>query len=60
MYFQDWLKWQEIWMENPLINLDADQIEGVTINIHDAMLYCIKMFQENPSKLIFRLEFLEF
>lgn len=53
----DWLKWQEMWMENPLITLDANQIENVTTDIHNAMLHCAKVFQENPSRLI---EFIEF
>lgn len=56
----DWLKWQEIWMENPLISLDANQIESVISDMHKAMSRCIKVFQENPSRLIFRREFIEF
>ncbi|XP_071558365.1 dynein axonemal heavy chain 1-like [Temnothorax nylanderi] len=45
----DWLKWQEIWLENPLISLDASQIERVTTDIHNAMSHCVKVFQENPK-----------
>lgn len=56
----DWLKWQEIWTDNPLINLDVDEIESVITGIHDTMSRCVREFQEHPSRLIFRLDFTEF
>ncbi|XP_011707083.1 PREDICTED: dynein heavy chain 1, axonemal-like, partial [Wasmannia auropunctata] len=45
----DWLNRQEIWMDNPLISFDANQIEGVTADMHKAMSHCVKVFQENPQ-----------
>ncbi|KAL6436551.1 hypothetical protein ACFW04_004787 [Cataglyphis niger] len=45
----DWLKWQEIWMDNPLITVDATQIESMVIDMHKAMSRCVKIFQENPK-----------
>ncbi|KAM0726282.1 Dynein axonemal heavy chain 1 [Formica fusca] len=45
----DWLKWQEVWMENPLINIDANQIESMVTDMHKAMSRCVKVFQENPK-----------
>lgn len=56
----DWLKWQEIWMDNPLITVDANQIESMVIDMHKAMSRCVKIFQENPSRSIFCLKFIEF
>jgi len=56
----DWLKWQEIWMENPLINVDANQIESMVTDMHKAISRCVKVFQENQSRSIFRLKFIEF
>lgn len=47
-------------MENPLISLDANQIESMISDMHKAMSRCIKVFQESPSRLIFRIEFIEF
>ncbi|XP_072745723.1 dynein axonemal heavy chain 1 [Anoplolepis gracilipes] len=45
----DWLKWQEIWMDNPLINVDANQIESMVTDMHKAMSRCVKIFQENQK-----------
>ncbi|XP_039313454.1 dynein heavy chain 1, axonemal [Solenopsis invicta] len=45
----DWLKWQEIWIDNPLINLDVDQIEIVISDMWKTMSHCVKIFQENPK-----------
>lgn len=56
----DWLKWQEIWMENPLINVDVNQIENMVTDMHKAISRCVKVFQENQSRSIFHLKFIEF
>ncbi|KYQ60378.1 Dynein heavy chain 1, axonemal [Trachymyrmex zeteki] len=47
----DWLKWQEIWMENPLVSFDANQIENMTADIHKAISHCVKIFKENPKMI---------
>ncbi|XP_012056092.1 PREDICTED: dynein heavy chain 1, axonemal-like [Atta cephalotes] len=47
----DWLKWQEIWIENPLVSFDANQIENITADTYKAISHCIKVFQENPKMI---------
>ncbi|XP_018365084.1 PREDICTED: dynein heavy chain 1, axonemal-like [Trachymyrmex cornetzi] len=47
----NWLKWQEIWMENPLVSFDANQIENMTADTHKAISRCVKVFQENPKMI---------
>lgn len=47
-------------MENPLINIDANQIESMVADMHKAMSRCVKIFQENPSRSLFRLKIIEF
>lgn len=46
----DWLKWKEVWMDNPLVNVDGNQIEGLVLDMHKTMSRCAKIFQENPSR----------
>ncbi|XP_018339413.1 PREDICTED: dynein heavy chain 1, axonemal-like isoform X2 [Trachymyrmex septentrionalis] len=45
----DWLKWQEIWVENPLVSFDANQIENMTADMDKAISHCVEAFQENPK-----------
>ncbi|KAG5345241.1 DYH1 protein, partial [Acromyrmex charruanus] len=47
----DWLNWQEIWMENPLVSFDANQIENMTADMYKAISHCVKEFQENPKMI---------
>ncbi|KAG5324862.1 DYH1 protein, partial [Pseudoatta argentina] len=51
----DWLNWQEIWMENPLVSFDANQIENMTDDMYKAISRCVKEFQENPNKYIMKI-----
>ncbi|XP_014476414.1 PREDICTED: dynein heavy chain 1, axonemal [Dinoponera quadriceps] len=45
----DWLKWQEMWMENPLMNIDAHQIEGIVADLHETMSRCAEIFKDSPK-----------
>jgi len=46
----DWLKYQDIWLDNPLVTVDASEIENIVNKMHKNMSHCIKVFQENPSE----------
>ncbi|XP_046395032.1 dynein axonemal heavy chain 1-like [Ischnura elegans] len=45
----DWFKWHEIWMDNPLINVDSDEIERLVAEMHKTMSKCIKVFPDVPA-----------
>ncbi|XP_026674744.1 dynein heavy chain 1, axonemal-like [Ceratina calcarata] len=45
----DWLKWHEIWMDNPLMNVDGTQIETLVIDMHRIMTRATRTFQEFPK-----------
>ncbi|XP_011146850.2 dynein heavy chain 1, axonemal-like, partial [Harpegnathos saltator] len=45
----DWLKWQEIWMENPLLNIDTRQIESTVAALQESMSRCAEILQDNPK-----------
>ncbi|KAG7197921.1 hypothetical protein KM043_016158 [Ampulex compressa] len=45
----DWLRWYEIWMENPLISIDGNQIDDLVAEMHKVMSRCVKTFQEFPK-----------
>ncbi|XP_025602682.2 dynein axonemal heavy chain 1-like [Athalia rosae] len=44
----DWLKWYEIWMDNPLVTVDASQIEMLVADMFKSMTRCMKIFNEQP------------
>lgn len=52
MLFIDWLKWYDIWMDNPLMNVDGLQIEGLVADMYRQITRAIRTFQEFPSNLI--------
>nr|XP_046487754.1 dynein axonemal heavy chain 1-like [Neodiprion pinetum] len=45
----DWLKWYEIWMENPLVTIDGSQIEAMVADMFKSMTRCMKIFNEQPE-----------
>ncbi|XP_032680816.1 dynein heavy chain 1, axonemal [Odontomachus brunneus] len=45
----DWLKWQEMWMGNPLVNIDAHKIEGIVADLHKTISRCAEILQDNPN-----------
>ncbi|XP_071452908.1 dynein axonemal heavy chain 1-like [Hetaerina americana] len=49
MTASDWLKWHEIWMDNPLINVDSDEIEKIVFDMQKMMSKCIKIFVDIPG-----------
>ncbi|KAJ8943656.1 hypothetical protein NQ318_005658, partial [Aromia moschata] len=42
----DWLKMHEIWMDNPILNIDADAIELTVTDMYKMMLKLIKVFAD--------------
>ncbi|KAK5644094.1 hypothetical protein RI129_007939 [Pyrocoelia pectoralis] len=42
----EWLKWHEIWMDNPLINVDGESIETIVSDMYKTMLKSAKLFAE--------------
>lgn len=49
---KDWLKWYEIWMENPLVTVDASQIESLVGEMFKSMTRCMKIFSDHPREFI--------
>ncbi|KAK2581762.1 hypothetical protein KPH14_002241 [Odynerus spinipes] len=46
---EHWLKWYEIWMENPLMTIDGSNIDNNVTEMFKAMNRCVKIFQEFPK-----------
>lgn len=42
----DWLRLHEIWMDNPLINIDSDSIERITTDLYKQMQRLIRIFAD--------------
>uniref|UniRef100_A0A1Y1N5M7 Dynein heavy chain 1, axonemal n=2 Tax=Photinus pyralis TaxID=7054 RepID=A0A1Y1N5M7_PHOPY len=42
----EWLKWHEIWMDNPLVNVDGEAIEGIVSDMYKTMIKSVKLFVE--------------
>lgn len=47
--FTDWLKWYEIWMDNPLVNIDAEAIERTITEMHKTMVKSARIFVDIPA-----------
>nr|XP_022908003.1 dynein heavy chain 1, axonemal-like [Onthophagus taurus] len=45
----DWLRNKEIWMDNPLVNIDGDSIERVTNDMQKMMIKLSRTFQDIPA-----------
>ncbi|XP_076380684.1 dynein axonemal heavy chain 1 [Megalopta genalis] len=45
----DWLKWYEVWMDNPLINVDGSQMENLVVDMYRAITRAVRTFQEFPK-----------
>ncbi|CAG9819626.1 unnamed protein product [Phaedon cochleariae] len=42
----DWLRSHEIWMDNPILNIDANAIEGTVADMYKMMVKSIKVFSD--------------
>ncbi|XP_076766961.1 dynein axonemal heavy chain 1 [Xylocopa sonorina] len=49
----DWLRWYEVWMDNPLMNVDGSQIDTLVADMYRVMTRAVRTFQEFPSKSMF-------
>ncbi|CAL7945370.1 unnamed protein product [Xylocopa violacea] len=45
----DWLRWYEVWMDNPLMNVDGTQIDTLVADMYRVMTRAIRTFQEFPK-----------
>lgn len=46
----DWIKWHEMWMNDPISSIDAENIEKNVTESYKAMHKAIKQFAEFESK----------
>lgn len=53
LQFIDWLRWHEVWMDNPLINVDGSQIDSLVMDMYRTITRAVRTFQEFPSTLLF-------
>ncbi|KAK4887372.1 hypothetical protein RN001_003643 [Aquatica leii] len=42
----DWLKWHEIWMDNPLVNVDGEGIENIVSDMYKSMIKSARVFAD--------------
>ncbi|XP_062843095.1 dynein axonemal heavy chain 1 [Trichomycterus rosablanca] len=47
----DWLRWHESWMNDPLSNIDPEQLEHSVNDAFKTMHKCVKLFKEIPACL---------
>ncbi|XP_076646459.1 dynein axonemal heavy chain 1 [Halictus rubicundus] len=45
----DWLKWHEVWMDNPLMNVDGSQVDALATDMYRAITRSVRAFQEHPK-----------
>nr|XP_012140860.1 PREDICTED: dynein heavy chain 1, axonemal [Megachile rotundata] len=45
----DWLRWHEVWMDNPLMNVDGSQIDSLVMDMYRAITRSVRTFQEFPK-----------
>lgn len=45
----DWLKYYEIWMDNPLVNIDETLIEPTVADMYKIMLKSTRTFSDIPA-----------
>ncbi|XP_076627799.1 dynein axonemal heavy chain 1 [Colletes latitarsis] len=45
----DWLRWYEVWVDNPLIHVDGSQVESLVVDMYREMTRSIRTFQEQPK-----------
>ncbi|KZC03876.1 Dynein heavy chain 1, axonemal [Dufourea novaeangliae] len=45
----DWLKWYDIWMDNPLVNIDGSQVDSLVMDMYRIMTRAARTFQEHPK-----------
>ncbi|GJQ83086.1 DNAH1, partial [Trypoxylus dichotomus] len=45
----DWIRWHEIWMDNPLINVDSDAIERNVTEMYKTILKSVRIFADMPG-----------
>ncbi len=53
----DWIRWHDSWMNDPISNIDAENIEKNATEAFKSMHKAIKQFQDFESKIYsFKLE----
>lgn len=52
----DWLRSYDMWMDNPIFNVDADAIEGSVTDMYKLIVKSIKLFNDIPAVQSIALE----
>ncbi|GLV39944.1 Dynein heavy chain at 36C [Carabus blaptoides fortunei] len=45
----DWLRWHDIWMDNPLVNIDGESIDRTVTEMYKTMIKSMKTFTDIPA-----------
>ncbi|NWZ55127.1 DYH1 protein, partial [Haliaeetus albicilla] len=45
----DWMQWHESWMNDPLVEIEADQLEKNVSDSFKTMQRCVKQFKDSPA-----------
>lgn len=45
----DWIRWHESWMNDPLIEIEAEQLEKNVNDSFKTMQRCVKQFKDSPG-----------
>ncbi|XP_063979949.1 dynein axonemal heavy chain 1-like [Diachasmimorpha longicaudata] len=47
----DWLKYEDMWMDNPLVTVDAAEMEMLVTDMQKSIAKCNKLFRDQPNML---------
>ncbi|XP_071611851.1 dynein axonemal heavy chain 1 [Heliangelus exortis] len=53
----DWMEWNESWMNDPLMDIEAEQLEKNITDSFKTMQRCVKQFKDSPACLDLATEF---
>lgn len=46
----DWMQWHESWMNDPLVEIEAEQLEKNVSDSFKTMQRCMKQFKDSPGR----------
>lgn len=46
----DWMQWYESWMNDPLMEIEAEQLEKNVSDSFKTMQRCVKQFKDSPGR----------
>ncbi|XP_015110698.1 dynein heavy chain 1, axonemal [Diachasma alloeum] len=47
----DWLKYEDMWMDNPLVTVDPEEMDVLVTEMQKSVAKCNKVFQDHPNML---------